>query len=389
MANSKGRVLVAMSGGVDSSVTAYLLQAEGYECIGATMKLYNNEDVNATGHTCCSLDDVEDARDVAFRLGIPHYVFDYSEEFEVEVMRPFVEEYEAGHTPNPCIECNRRMKFNRLLKRAEELGCDFIATGHYARIEQAGQSEPSGDAQIDSGSNAWAREYVPAGEGVRFTLRRGLDATKDQSYVLYSMTQDQLAHTLLPLGGFTKAHVREIAEQQGFINAQKHDSQDICFVPDGDYLGFLERYRGAAYKPGEIVDVQGKVLGQHKGAVAYTIGQRKGLCIGGAPEPYFVVGKNMTENKVVVGPRAALSSQGCEATSWNWVAAPLSPGETLRVEAKAHYRQRPIPAELSVSEDGTVRATYLELRQAAAPGQALVAYAGDAVVGGGTITRAF
>mgnify|MGYP003218010892 FL=1 len=210
------------------------------------MKLYNNDAINNDGHTCCSLDDVEDARDVAFRLGIPHYVFDYSGEFEDEVMRSFVEEYEAGHTPNPCIECNRRMKFSRLLQRAEELGCDFIATGHYARIERAGQ-DVSSAASVDDGSDSWARYYAPASDDVRFELRRGLDATKDQSYVLSFMTQNQLANTLLPLGGFTKAHVREIAEQQGFINAQKHDSQDICFVPDGDYLGFLERYRGSSY----------------------------------------------------------------------------------------------------------------------------------------------
>lgn len=230
MAKSKGRVLVAMSGGVDSSVTAYLLQSQGYECIGATMKLYNNDAINNDGHTCCSLDDVEDARDVAFRLGIPHYVFDYSAEFEDEVMRPFVEEYEAGHTPNPCIECNRRMKFSRLLQRAEELGCDFIATGHYARIERVGE-DASSAASVDDGSDSWARDYAPASDDVRFELRRGLDATKDQSYVLSFMTQDQLAHTLLPLGGFTKAHVREIAEQQGFINAQNTTAKIYASCP--------------------------------------------------------------------------------------------------------------------------------------------------------------
>ena len=381
MTHSKGRVLVAMSGGVDSSVTAYLLQQQGYECIGATMKLYNNEDVDAGGHTCCSLDDVEDARAVAFRLGIPHYVFDYSDEFACEVMHPFVESYEAGRTPNPCIECNRRMKFDRLLSRAKDLGCDFLATGHYARIGCAEEHFTQ--------SEGWARSYIAPSENVRFELRRGLDASKDQSYVLYSLTQDQLAHTLLPLGGYEKTHVREIAEAQGFVNAQKHDSQDICFVPDGDYLGFLERYRGQAYAPGDIVDTQGKVLGQHKGAVAYTIGQRKGLCIGGAPEPYFVIAKNMQQNQVVAGPRAALASQGCVAGAWNWVNRPLEPGDTLQVQVKTHYRQTSIAAQLSVDADGAVRANYMEPRPLAAPGQALVAYIDDRVVGGGTIESTF
>lgn len=312
------------------------------------MKLYNNDAINNDGHTCCSLDDVEDARDVAFRLGIPHYVFDYSAESKTKSCVLLWNEYEAGHTPNPCIECNRRMKFSRLLQRAEELGCDFIATGHYARIERAGQ-DVSSAASADDGSDSWARDYAPASDDVRFELRRGLDATKDQSYVLSFMTQDQLAHTLLPLGGFTKAHVREIAEQQGFINAQKHDSQDICFVPDGDYLGFLERYRGSSYEPGEIVDAQGKVLGQHKGAVAYTIGQRKGLCVGGAPEPYFVLGKNMAANQVVVGPACGTLVARRVAMNWNWVMPPLSAGEAMNVQVKAHYRQSPIPCRTFLS----------------------------------------
>lgn len=378
MAQAKGRVLVAMSGGVDSSVTAYLLQQAGYECIGATMRLYDNDTANITGHTCCSLDDVEDARAVAFRLGIPHYVFDYSHEFEAEVIAPFISEYEAGRTPNPCIECNRRMKFSRLLRRAQQLGCDFIATGHYARICRAGED-------VD----AWAREYVPAGGDVRYELHRGLDPSKDQSYVLASMTQGQLAHTLLPLGGFEKTHVREIAEQQGFVNARKHDSQDICFVPDGDYLGFLERQRGGAYPAGDIVDATGAVLGQHKGLPAYTIGQRKGLRIGGAPEPYFVTERCAETNTLVVGPRRELASVGCTATDWNWVFPPMAPGERLYVQVKANYRQAPIEATLSVGEDGRVSATYAEPRRKAAPGQALVAYMGDAVVGAGTIAEAF
>lgn len=273
------RVLVAMSGGVDSSVAAWLLQRQGYECVGVTMKLYQNETVGRKGHTCCALEDVEDARSVARRLGIPHYTFNFCESFDEQVMRKFAESYRRGDTPNPCIDCNRYLKFGHLFHRAEVLGIDYIATGHYARI----CLEPGG----------------------RRALRKAADPARDQSYVLASMTQEQLSKTLFPLGGLHKAEVRAMAEEQGFCNARKHDSQDICFVPDGDYAAFLERYTGKACSPGDILDREGRVLGRHKGAVRYTLGQRKGLGISG-PEPLYVCGKSMEDNTVTVGPESAL-----------------------------------------------------------------------------------
>ena len=253
------KVLVAMSGGVDSSVAAYLLQQQGYACIGVTMRLYENETAGIPrGHTCCSLDDVEDARTVAYDLGMPYYVLNFTEEFDEKVIRKFVQVYQNGGTPNPCIDCNRYLKFDHLLNRARELGCDYIATGHYVQRWQD--------------------------ENGRWGLRKNDDPGKDQSYVLYSLTQDQLAHTLFPLGGMHKDAVRAIAEEQGLCNARKHDSQDICFVPDGDYAAFLERYTGQPMQPGNFVDEQGHVIGRHKGAARYTIGQRKGLGLAmGAP----------------------------------------------------------------------------------------------------------
>ena len=221
------KVLVAMSGGVDSSVAAYLLQQQGYACIGVTMRLYENETAGIPrGHTCCSLDDVEDARAVAYDLGMPYYVLNFTEEFDEKVIRKFVQVYQNGGTPNPCIDCNRYLKFDHLLNRARELGCDYIATGHYVQRWQD--------------------------ENGRWGLRKNDDPGKDQSYVLYSLTQDQLAHTLFPLGGMHKDAVRAIAEEQGLCNARKHDSQDICFVPDGDYAAFLERYTGQPMQPGQL-----------------------------------------------------------------------------------------------------------------------------------------
>ena len=247
------RVLVAMSGGVDSSVAAYLAQREGYECIGCTMKLYTNTDAGISErHTCCSLDDVEDARAVAYRLGMRYCVFNFSEGFREQVMLPFCEAYRRARTPNPCIECNRRMKFDALFRRAEELGCEKIVTGHYARIARAGE---------------------------RYILQKALDETKDQSYVLYAMTQRELAHTLFPLGAMRKSETRAIAETQGFGNARKRDSQDICFAPDGDYAAAIGRLTGEKNVPGAFVSTDGRVLGEHKGIIHYTVGQRRGLGI--------------------------------------------------------------------------------------------------------------
>ena len=302
------KVLVAMSGGVDSSVAAYLLQQQGYACIGVTMRLYENETAGIPrGHTCCSLDDVEDARAVAYDLGMPYYVLNFTEEFDEKVIRKFVQVYQNGGTPNPCIDCNRYLKFDHLLNRARELGCDYIATGHYVQRWQD--------------------------ENGRWGLRKNDDPGKDQSYVLYSLTQDQLAHTLFPLGGMHKDAVRAIAEEQGLCNARKHDSQDICFVPDGDYAAFLERYTGQPMQPGNFVDEQGHVIGRHKGAARYTIGQRKGLGIS-AETRLFVSGKNMAENTVTVGLESALFRSSLLADEWNWIAAPPAVGQPLARPAR-------------------------------------------------------
>ena len=249
--NGRPQAMIAMSGGVDSSVAAYLMQQAGYACMGATMRLYENEDAGLPrGSTCCALDDVEDARRVAYTLGMPHYVFNYKDAFREQGMARFAAAYQRGATPNPCLDCNRYLKFGLLESRARALGCDVLATGHYARIEQ-----------------------LPDG---RWTLKKAADPEKDQSYVLAWLTQEQLAHTRFPLGGLRKSEARAIAEAHGFCNAHKHDSQDICFVPDGDYAAAVERLTGARSEPGHFVDAHGNVLGTHRGIIHYTIGQRRG-----------------------------------------------------------------------------------------------------------------
>ena len=355
------KALVAMSGGVDSSVAAFLTQRDGFDCIGVTMRLYDTlPDEGCDANTCCSLEDVEDARSVARRLGMPFYAFNFKADFREKVIERFIRCYECGLTPNPCIECNRHLKFDHLLRRGMELGCDYVVTGHYAQIKQ---DEQTG----------------------RYILYKAADESKDQSYVLYCLTQEQLAHTRFPLGGLTKSEARAIAEEQGFVNARKHDSQDICFVPDGDYVAFMQRYTGRDYPAGNFLDLNGKIVGQHQGAVRYTLGQRKGLGLAmGAP--VYVCAKDMENNTVTVGPNEALYATSLLASDWNWFPFP-DLAEPLRVSAKARYNQPPQPATVYPEADGTARVVFDTPQRALTPGQAVVLYDGNMVVGGGTIIR--
>ena len=351
------KVLIAMSGGVDSSVAAFLMKEQGCQCIGATMKLFHNEDIGVKRtKTCCSLEDVEDARSVAFRLGIPYYVFNFSDDFKGQVIDRFTAAYERGATPNPCIDCNRYLKFERLYERARILGCDAIVTGHYARIEQ---------------------------ENGRWLLKKSLDESKDQSYVLYSLTQEQLAHTRLPLGAMHKSETRRIAEEQGFYNADKPDSQDICFVPNGDYAGFIARFTGHDCSAGDFVDEEGHVLGRHKGIVHYTVGQRKGLGIA-ADAPLYVKQINAASNRVVLSGNESLFSRELTANDFNWIAYDVPPRE-LCATARVRYHQREQAATVTVLGDGRVHLVFDEPQRAITPGQAVVLYDGDTVLGGGTI----
>lgn len=353
------KAIIAMSGGVDSSVAALLTKESGDECIGATMKLYNNEDIGVHREkTCCSLDDVEDARSVAYQMDMPYYVFNFTADFHTEVMDRFVEAYENGCTPNPCIDCNRYLKFDKMFHRMQEIGYDYIVTGHYARVEY---DENRG----------------------RYLLKKAVDDTKDQSYVLYMLTQEQLAHVKLPLGGLRKDQVRVIAEKHGFINARKHDSQDICFVPDGDYARVIELRTGKRAQPGPFVDREGHVLGEHAGIIHYTIGQRKGLGLG-IEHPYYVCEKRPEDNTVVLGPNEALFTTELDAGDFNWIAYDTPPAE-LHVKAKIRYRQQEQPATVTQNADGTVHVSFDEPQRAIARGQAVVLYDGDTVVGGGTI----
>lgn len=353
----KKKALIAMSGGVDSSVAAYLMMNQGYECMGATMKLVTNpKEEEAREKSCCSLEDVEDARSVAARLDMPYYVFNFTEDFKKQVMEPFIAAYEKGETPNPCVTCNRHLKFERFYKRAMELGCDYVVTGHYVRI-----CEKNG----------------------RYLLKKAVDKSKDQSYVLYSMTQEQLAHTLFPLGEMEKAETRRLAEEKGFMNSEKPDSQDICFVPDGDYAGFIRRTTGKAYPEGDFVDKEGKVLGTHKGIIHYTRGQRKGLGVSAAA-PLYVCEICPKENRIVLGANEDLFARELDAGDMNWIYWDAPP-ETFRARAKVRYRHMEQWATVHVLADGKIHVEFDEPQRAITRGQSVVLYDGDIVLGGGII----
>ncbi|MGM9563083.1 MAG: tRNA 2-thiouridine(34) synthase MnmA [Faecousia sp.] len=351
------RALIAMSGGVDSSVAAYLMKQRGFDCIGVTMKLFSNDGIGCSrAKTCCLLEDVEDARSVAYRLGIPYYVFNFTEDFGRQVIDRFVAAYENGATPNPCIDCNRYLKFERLYRRAAELGCDRVATGHYARIEK---------------------------QGDRYLLKKASDESKDQSYVLYAMTQEQLAHTDFPCGALSKTQTRQIAEEQGFLNAEKPDSQDICFVPDGDYAAFIRRYTGKCYPDGPFVTTQGTIVGRHRGIIHYTVGQRKGLGIS-SDRPLYVQSIDATKNTVVLGEDRELFGTELNAVNFNWIAFETPP-DILRAKAKIRYRHREQWATVEVTGKSTVHLVFDAPQRAVTRGQAVVLYDGDTVLGGGEI----
>lgn len=349
------RALIAMSGGVDSSVAAYLMAEAGYACAGVTMRQFCPA---GEEHGPARME--ADAAQVCAALGIPHTVLDLREEFRREVMDRFVRGYRAGETPNPCVDCNRRMRAGHLLAYAKERGFDWVVTGHYARIV------------YDGGLGRWL-------------LKRGADEGKDQSYVQYAMTQDQLAHFRFPLGEMSKDRVRAMAGALGLGTAHKKDSQDICFIPDGDYGDFLERYTGRTDPPGDFLDREGKPLGRHRGAARYTIGQRKGLGVS-APSRLYVLGKDMERNTVTLGPESALYSPALLAGEVNWIAFDALTGP-LRCGAQTRYHQPARPVTVTPLEDGTVRVDFDAPQRAVTSGQAVVFYRDDAVLGGGVILR--
>ncbi len=352
-------VFVGMSGGVDSSVSAYLMKEAGYDCIGANMRLFDNEDAGISrDKTCCSLDDAEDARSVARKLSMPFYVFNMKDNFKRDVIDRFTSEYERAHTPNPCIDCNRHLKFGSLLRRAAELSCDVTVTGHYARITM---------------------------ENGQFTLKKSLDSSKDQSYVLYSIRRSDLSLIRFPLGELTKQEVREIAERQGFINSKKKDSQDICFVPDGDHAAAITRFTGKTYPEGNFVDMEGRVLGTHRGVTRYTVGQRRGLGLA-LPESLYVHHIDIEKNEVYLSRNKELFSKNLKARDVNWLVWEKNEvPEEFEVSAKIRYHAPETRATARVLSDDEIQVYFHEPVRAITPGQAVVLYDGDTVLGGGTI----
>ncbi len=353
----KKKVMLGMSGGVDSSVAALLLLRDGYDVTGVTLRLRPDEYMcQSAAGGCCSLDDIDDARRVAYKLGIDHLVLNFTDVFEKDVIDYFAAQYAAGLTPNPCIACNRYVQFDAMLRRAKELDFDYISTGHYAVIEQ-------------NAAGRWLLKKAPA--------------SKDQSYVLYSFTQEQLSRTLMPLGSHTKPEARAMAEEAGLPVAHKPDSQEICFVENNDYAGFIERYTGKTAPQGDFVDRSGNVIGRHRGITRYTVGQRKGLGVTFG-KPMYVTGIDTVHNRITLGEEGSQYASSLIAADLNFI-----PFDTLEKEAditaKVRYQAKPAKAKLVPLGDGKVRVDFEEAQRAVTPGQAVVFYDGDLVVGGGTI----
>ncbi len=355
------RALIAMSGGVDSSVAASIMAERGFDCMGCTMRLYENDMIGEDLFgTCCSLNDTNDARCVCDKIGIPYNIYHYETEFKDKVIEPFVCSYERGETPNPCIGCNRYLKFASLYEKALENGYDNIVTGHYARIVE---------------------------EGGHFYLKKAKDLSKDQSYVLYNLTEEQLRHTFFPLGDLTKTEVREIAERHGFVTSHKKESQDICFVPDGDYAGMIKRYRKKNYPRGNFVDLEGNVLGTHEGIIEYTIGQRRGLGIP-ADRRLYVKMLDVDRNEVILADDKDLFTKEFDIRDFSWITGDM-PKEEFKCSAKIRYRHKEQPATVKTTRDGFAKVIFDEPQRAITPGQSAVLYDGDTVLGGGIIDKIY